>query len=45
MQTVQLTIGHNVAGSPRWSVQNVTAAVAAVALALEVAASLPFDYQ
>lgn len=35
MQTVQLTIGHNVAGSHRWSVQNVTAAVA---LALEVEA-------
>lgn len=35
MKSLQLTIGHNVAGAPKWSIQNVTAAVA---LTLEVEA-------
>lgn len=40
MKNIQLTIGHNVNGAPRWNIQNVTAAVS-LTLELEAFTAIP----
>lgn len=40
MKTIQLTIGHNVNGAPKWNINNVTAAVS-LTLEIEAFTAIP----